>query len=73
MGSLSHYINTRAIGYHDLPDFPEKEPDPSVRDVPEEEVPQPKPVKKSTKEPKIKESSFYSDSNDSSSPDEGKI
>nr|XP_018900756.1 PREDICTED: AP-3 complex subunit beta-2 isoform X1 [Bemisia tabaci] len=70
MGSLSHYINTRAIGYHDLPDFPEKEPDPSVRDVPEEEVPQPKPVKKSTKEPKVKESSFYSDSNDSSSPDE---
>ena len=27
MGSLSHYINTRAVGYHDLPQFPEVAPE----------------------------------------------
>lgn len=33
LGSLSHYINTRAVGYEPLPDFPEHPPDSSVRDV----------------------------------------
>lgn len=27
LGSLSHYINTRAVGYHDLPQFPEVAPE----------------------------------------------
>lgn len=33
LGSLSHYINMRATGYHDLPGFPEVAPDQSVRFV----------------------------------------
>jgi AP-3 complex subunit beta len=37
LGSLSHFLNARAIGYQDLPDFPCVAPDPSVRHV---ELPQ---------------------------------
>ncbi|XP_075154843.1 adaptor related protein complex 3 subunit ruby [Haematobia irritans] len=33
LGSLSHYLNMRCSGYHDLPGFPEKASDPSVRNV----------------------------------------
>ena len=33
VGSLSHMINVKASGYHELPEFPEVAPDPSVRDV----------------------------------------
>lgn len=33
LGSLSHYLNMRATGYHDLPDFPDIAPDSSVRCV----------------------------------------
>lgn len=33
MGSLSHYLNIRATGYHDLPPFPTEAPDSSVRDT----------------------------------------
>lgn len=33
LGSLSHYLNIRATGYHDLPMFPEVAPDSSVRNV----------------------------------------
>jgi len=33
LGSLSHYINARAVGYHDLAPFPAVAPDSSVRDV----------------------------------------
>ncbi|XP_055380324.1 AP-3 complex subunit beta-2 [Condylostylus longicornis] len=33
LGSLSHYMNIRAAGYKDLPDFPEVPPDPSVRNI----------------------------------------
>lgn len=33
LGSLSHYLNIRATGYHDIPDFPEVAPDSSVRNV----------------------------------------
>lgn len=29
LGSLSHYLNVKANGYQDLPDFPEEAPDPS--------------------------------------------
>ncbi|KAK7601336.1 hypothetical protein V9T40_008777 [Parthenolecanium corni] len=65
MGSLSHYINARANGYHDLPAFPETAPDPSVRNVPTVTVT--KPVKKQVS--MSKKTSFYSDSDsDISSP-----
>lgn len=33
LGSLSHYLNIRATGYHDLPPFPTEAPDSSVRDT----------------------------------------
>lgn len=33
LGSLSHYLNIKANGYHDLPPFPKKAPDSSVRGV----------------------------------------
>lgn len=33
LGSLSHYLNIRATGYHDLPPFPTEAPDSSVRDA----------------------------------------
>ena len=33
LGSLSHMINAKAIGYIELPDFPEEAPDPSARVV----------------------------------------
>lgn len=33
LGSLSHYLNMRATGYHDIPDFPESAPDSAVRNV----------------------------------------
>uniref|UniRef100_A0A1I8Q589 AP-3 complex subunit beta n=1 Tax=Stomoxys calcitrans TaxID=35570 RepID=A0A1I8Q589_STOCA len=33
LGSLSHYLNMRCTGYNDLPVFPEKGSDPSVRNV----------------------------------------
>lgn len=33
LGSLSHYLNIRASGYHDLPQFPKVAPDSSVRNV----------------------------------------
>lgn len=33
LGSLSHYLNIRANGYHDLPLFPKEAPDPTVREV----------------------------------------
>ena len=33
VGSLSHMINLKAVGYQELPEFPEVAPDPSVRNV----------------------------------------
>ncbi len=33
LGSLSHFLNARATGYQDLPEFPSEAPDPSVRNV----------------------------------------
>lgn len=33
LGSLSHYLNIRATGYHDIPDFPEVASDSNVRNV----------------------------------------
>jgi len=33
LGSLSHMINSKAVGYQDLPAYPEVQPDPTVRNV----------------------------------------
>lgn len=66
MGSLSHYINARANGYHDLPSFPEVAPDNSARNVASETTP-----KVSKKQPILtKKKSFYSDSENSTPPAE---
>lgn len=67
MGSLSHYINCRAIGYQDLPQFPDLPTDSSVRcvAVPEE---QEKPVKQKTERTAAnKKKTFYSDSENNNS------
>ncbi|XP_075234069.1 adaptor related protein complex 3 subunit ruby [Lycorma delicatula] len=71
LGSLSHYINTRAAGYHDLPDFPTDPSDPSVRNVPDSTT-TPKPeviITKSHVTKKKKKTSFYSDSDSSQDSD----
>ncbi|XP_066919252.1 AP-3 complex subunit beta-1-like isoform X2 [Clytia hemisphaerica] len=33
LGSLSHMIDAKAAGYQELPEFPDQQPDPSVRNV----------------------------------------
>ncbi|KAL3884495.1 hypothetical protein ACJMK2_024630 [Sinanodonta woodiana] len=72
LGTLSHVINKRCTGYQELPDWPEVEPDPSVRNV---EVVMPWTENATTKERKDKrqnkreKDSFYSDI-ESSSADE---
>ncbi|XP_041444277.1 AP-3 complex subunit beta-2 isoform X1 [Xenopus laevis] len=33
LGSLSHLLNAKSVGYQELPDWPEEAPDPSVRNV----------------------------------------
>jgi len=33
LGSLSHIVDAKATGYQELPDFPETQPDPTVRNV----------------------------------------
>lgn len=33
LGSLSHLLNAKAVGYQELPDWPDEAPDPSVRNV----------------------------------------
>jgi AP-3 complex subunit beta len=67
LGSLSHYINARANGYHDLPTFPDVPSDSSVRDVepivPVEET-------RAKKQHAVKKHSFYSESEQSSPADE---
>lgn len=74
LGSLSHYINTRAAGYHELPPFPEEAPNSSERAVLEpapaidsnaQDSLSPPPQAHKTKK---KKKSFYSES-DSSPPD----
>lgn len=66
MGSLSHYINCRAIGYQDLPQFPELPTDSSVRCVAVSEE-QEKPIKQKTEKTTVnKKKTFYSDSENNS-------
>lgn len=83
LGSLSHYLNIRATGYHDLPMFPELAPDSSVRNVEvivaneaiSEEVEnigassshRSHEKVKSSSKPSKKSKSFYSDTEKSSS------
>ncbi|PNF40562.1 AP-3 complex subunit beta-1 [Cryptotermes secundus] len=67
LGSLSHYINARANGYHDLPAFPDKPSDSSVRDV---EPIVPVQETRSKKQHTVKKRSFYSESEQSSPADE---
>ncbi|CAD5125567.1 DgyrCDS13770 [Dimorphilus gyrociliatus] len=67
LGTLSHMINQAAVGYHDLPMWPEVAPDPKVRDI--EITPAHVPSGRIGK--KIKEKkSFYSES-DGSTTTEG--
>ena len=78
LGSLSHFLNMRANGYTDLPDYPSEAPDPSVRNVepPERErnenmyeEPAKKSKKKGTSSSK-KGESFYSSGSEGKSDDE---
>ncbi|NXL32552.1 AP3B2 protein, partial [Glaucidium brasilianum] len=67
LGSLSHLLNAKAVGYQELPDWPDEAPDPSVRNV---EVPE---WTKCTSREKRKEKvdkPFYSDSEGESGPTE---
>jgi len=69
LGSLSHFINAKATGYHDLPEFPSEAPDPSVRNV---EPPKPvdNPVKKlDLKKKQININGAGRDSDDSGTSD----
>lgn len=69
IGSLSHFINAKASGYQELPDFPEVAPDPSVRNV---EVPAAWQDTKTSKKKKqvVKKKSFYSETDSSHSAGE---
>ncbi|KAM6181939.1 AP-3 complex subunit beta-2 isoform 3-T3 [Erethizon dorsatum] len=85
LGSLSHLLNAKATGYQELPDWPEEAPDPSVRNVEEEDLfliethvgllgeytEVPEWTKCSNREKrKEKEKPFYSDSEGESGPTE---
>ncbi|CAI5792946.1 AP-3 complex subunit beta-2 isoform X2 [Podarcis lilfordi] len=59
LGSLSHLLNAKAVGYQELPDWPSEAPDPSVRNV---EVPEwTKCTSREKRKDKV-EKPFYSDS-----------
>lgn len=74
LGSLSHYINARTIGYHDLPDFPDTVPDPSVRNV-ENQMPWQEfnLLKKKKKKKVVKKKSFYSETESSSAEEAASV
>uniref|UniRef100_H9GIM9 AP-3 complex subunit beta n=1 Tax=Anolis carolinensis TaxID=28377 RepID=H9GIM9_ANOCA len=61
LGSLSHLLNAKAVGYQELPDWPSEAPDPSVRNV---EVLVPEWTKCTSREKRKEkvEKPFYSDS-----------
>ena len=76
LGSMSHYLNSRVNGYHDLPEFPEVAPDPEVRNVEPPRAPNPwektveanKAKKKAAAaESKKAKKGFYSEESESSS------
>lgn len=51
LGTLSHYLNQRCAGYHEIPEFPEVAPDPTVRHVESSSTPQPSSGKRSLLSP----------------------
>ncbi|XP_029140420.1 AP-3 complex subunit beta-2 isoform X2 [Protobothrops mucrosquamatus] len=59
LGSLSHLLNAKAVGYQELPDWPNEAPDPSVRNV---EVPEWTKCSSREKRKEKVEKPFYSDS-----------
>uniref|UniRef100_A0A663M6T7 AP-3 complex subunit beta n=1 Tax=Athene cunicularia TaxID=194338 RepID=A0A663M6T7_ATHCN len=67
LGSLSHLLNTKAVGYQELPDWPDEAPDPSVRNV---EVPEWTKCTSREKRKEKVEKPFYSDSEGESGPTE---
>lgn len=71
LGSLSHYIFAKAYGYNELPDFPEVEPDPSVRNVEIANDWGPSSGSSGTSKKRLANKPFYAA--ESSSEDEGTI
>ncbi|XP_075432044.1 AP-3 complex subunit beta-2 isoform X2 [Ascaphus truei] len=67
LGSLSHLLNSKAVGYQELPDWPEEAPDPSVRNV---EVPEWTKCPSRDKRKERDDKPFYSDSEGESGPTE---
>ncbi|XP_073508953.1 AP-3 complex subunit beta-2 isoform X2 [Phyllobates terribilis] len=67
LGSLSHLLNAKAVGYQELPDWPDEAPDPSVRNV---EVPEWTKCPSREKRKEREEKPFYSDSDGESGPTE---
>ncbi|XP_030352792.1 AP-3 complex subunit beta-2 isoform X3 [Strigops habroptila] len=67
LGSLSHLLNAKAVGYQELPDWPDEAPDPSVRNV---EVPEWTKCTSREKRKEKAEKPFYSDSDGESGPTE---
>ncbi|NXJ25440.1 AP3B2 protein, partial [Dicrurus megarhynchus] len=67
LGSLSHLLNAKAVGYQELPDWPDEAPDPSVRNV---EVPEWTKCTSREKRKEKVEKPFYSDSEGESGPTE---
>ncbi len=66
LGSLSHFLNTKASGYQNLPDFPVEAPDASVRNVEPPRAANPwekSPIKEARTGEKegAKKKSFYSE------------
>ncbi|KAM9312783.1 AP-3 complex subunit beta-2 isoform 2-T2 [Gastrophryne carolinensis] len=71
LGSLSHLLNAKAVGYQELPDWPEEAPDPSVRNVEvKEAVPEWTKCPSREKRKEREEKPFYSDSEGESGPTE---
>jgi len=69
LGSLSHYINTKANGYQELPPYPLEAPDPKAREV--ETAPSvTEDVPLFTKKLSTKKHSFYSESESPDDSDE---
>ncbi|KFV77048.1 AP-3 complex subunit beta-2, partial [Struthio camelus australis] len=67
LGSLSHLLNAKAVGYQELPGWPDEAPDPSVRNV---EVPEWTKCTSREKRKEKVEKPFYSDSEGESGPTE---
>uniref|UniRef100_A0A8C3XZW3 AP-3 complex subunit beta n=1 Tax=Catharus ustulatus TaxID=91951 RepID=A0A8C3XZW3_CATUS len=77
LGSLSHLLNAKAVGYQELPDWPDEAPDPSVRNVEVSlsnahisQVPEWTKCTSREKRKEKVEKPFYSDSEGESGPTE---